>query len=333
LDAFATVSIHRRWRAAVRATRIPDTYIDEATEDAIIADSSNLYFGFVLQAVFSLNTSARAQRFHPTFVARYHGLSQMGSDLMSSFGFMMPSTSYDRAMATVLREAIDEYKYTHTRYVIYTIGYRDETGNMSQIHHIPIREAIDGVHVVWIDNFSKMYRKQMASIERSVLADALWTGVAARKFTLDGVSTNVMHARGFVVPAMPDDILRDLNEMFQLMTLFTTEEGNMPMLFDQSLMTRWGVNTVPVTPMRDKLPPQVLASMLRTPGRLDSFYPKGLIKVNVGSNIGLCRVMLEVLQSYGHDQETPPLKYLTMTVDCNIFDRIIKAHTHLSFSP
>ena len=81
--------------------------------------------------------------------------------------------------------------------------------------------------------------------------------------------------------------------------------------------------------MREHLPADVLEKVINCPGSLESFYPQGLMSDNVGSNAGLVRVMTKVRALYGHDDDpkTPdPRQYLLMTVDINIFDRIIKAH-------
>ena len=111
LDMFAGAAVHRRWKTARRVAYAEACAIPEATEDAIICDVGSMYFGFVLQSVVGLHRGARHQRFYPAFVGRFHGLSQMGMDLMSAMGFMMPSTSYDRAMKLALESSVVEYKY------------------------------------------------------------------------------------------------------------------------------------------------------------------------------------------------------------------------------
>jgi hypothetical protein len=77
-------------------------FMSEDILDGLIEAQGQLYVGYVTQAVCGLHKGASAMRFHPTFVAHFHGLSQMGATLMSSMGFMMPSTTYDRAIADVL---------------------------------------------------------------------------------------------------------------------------------------------------------------------------------------------------------------------------------------
>ena len=170
----------------------------------------------------------------------------------------------------------------------------------------------------------------MTSISRATLADALWTGIAIRKYAFPDVCTDVIHRRGFIFPAMPGDPFQHLLGMLNIMTQLSQVDGEMPHLFDDCLFSRWGVNRIPAVPMKDSLPPETLAALDRCPSRLVDFYPQGLMKVKVGSNKGLCHVMLTVMEMYGQDRVEPPSKYLTMTVDINIFDRIIKVQALLT---
>ena len=80
------------------------------------------YFGFVMQSVTSMFMAARHQRFYPSLVASYHGLSLMGMDLLSSYGFTMPSTSFIRQRKvaldnhdTTIRCAKDVLLYVHSK--------------------------------------------------------------------------------------------------------------------------------------------------------------------------------------------------------------------------
>ena len=112
LDMFSTTVVHRMWSRAVKDVKAANTtMIDEVAEDAVHDAGGNLYYGFIIQAAVGLYRGARVQRFYPAFVARFHGLSRMGSDLLSSWGFTMPSTSYDRALKGVLERSVEEFKY------------------------------------------------------------------------------------------------------------------------------------------------------------------------------------------------------------------------------
>ena len=181
-------------------------------------------------------------------------------------------------------------------------------------------------HVVWLDNFSKMFRMKLANISRKNLQDALWTGVALRQYMGPAVSMSVVTRRGFDVSAMPDDPFELMPQMVtRLLEVSAADDrGTMPHLFDSSYLTKWGVNAVPVVPMRENLPADVLRAVQTTPDRLDNFYPEGLLAHNIGSNFGLCTVMDKVLTDAGHRKVTPPKTYMAFTVDINIFDRMIK---------
>jgi hypothetical protein len=181
-------------------------------------------------------------------------------------------------------------------------------------------------HVIWIDNFSKMFRMKLASISKKNLQDALWTCVALRQYMGPAVSMTVVTKRGFDVSAMPDDPFELMPQMINRLLEVSAADarGTMPRLYDSSYLVRWGVNQIPVVPMRDNLPPEVLRSLQTTPDRLDNFYPEGLLAHNIGSNFGLCTVMDQVLTDRGHRKSTNPKSYLAFTVDINIFDRMIK---------
>ena len=53
----------------------------------------------------------RTQRFFMTFMARYHGLSVLGGDLLSPMGMMMPSSTYDAMLKTVVDIAVLRGRY------------------------------------------------------------------------------------------------------------------------------------------------------------------------------------------------------------------------------
>lgn len=113
LDLCAAPTVHRLWRTALAEATRNDTTIREEDYDMLVDSAACLYLGFVLQTVVQLHSKARKQRFHNTFVARYHGLSKMGCNLLSSYGILLPSSSYDRMRVKAVNEADMECAYTH----------------------------------------------------------------------------------------------------------------------------------------------------------------------------------------------------------------------------
>ena len=63
---------------------------------SVVESLGDAYYGFIMQSVASMFMAARHQRFFPSLVASYHGLSLMGLDMLSSYGFTMPQSSFLR---------------------------------------------------------------------------------------------------------------------------------------------------------------------------------------------------------------------------------------------
>ena len=108
LGAFVTLFASRRllteFRKLIVAHEADNTII--AGEDFMERVRRHLgtrFHGFMIAQ--SHSAALRAQRFFLTFIARYHGLSILGCDMLSSMGMIMPSTSYDRMMKEVVANA------------------------------------------------------------------------------------------------------------------------------------------------------------------------------------------------------------------------------------
>ena len=168
-------------------------------------------------------------------------------------------------------------------------------------------------------------------MDRAMLADALWTGVAIRKYAGSvPVDMRCVHFGGYFVPAMPINPWSKVRDVLTMLDMLCTTGGNMSMLFEGSKMHVWGVSTIPITPATHNLPAEVQTRLATTPTRLHNFYPKGLLPHNVGSNEGLAKVIRIQLQDMGLEPPgAPPTKYSAMLSDINIFDRVIKV-THMS---
>ncbi len=122
LDMFIPSTMYKQWRKARAIAIASDAYIPEELEDIICATVEGKLYGFVVQSVLELYKGARFQRFYVSFLAQYHGLSRLGSDLLSTWGFSMPSTSYDRALTIHMEQAEQECRFmTHNFYTLHLI--------------------------------------------------------------------------------------------------------------------------------------------------------------------------------------------------------------------
>ena len=67
-----------------------------ADYDEVVDRDGGCFHGFVLMALKNMCRNAKRQLYFPTFVARFHGLSRQGVQIMSHFGSLMSITTYDR---------------------------------------------------------------------------------------------------------------------------------------------------------------------------------------------------------------------------------------------
>jgi hypothetical protein len=113
LDMFIPTTMYKQWRKARAIAIASEDYIPEELEDTICTSVEGRFYGFVVQGVLDLYKGARFQRFYVTFLGQFHGLSRLGSDLLSTWGFSMPSSSYDRALTLHMEQAQEECRCPH----------------------------------------------------------------------------------------------------------------------------------------------------------------------------------------------------------------------------
>ena len=170
-----------------------------------------------------------------------------------------------------------------------------------------------------------MYRIKIADMRRTNLADCLWTGVAIRKYMGDAkVSMACLTDGSFHVDAMPSYPLARLGTLLSTMEELCSVGGEMMNLFSDSKMVKWGVNRIPIVPLTVNMPTKAKDNLAEGPLRLNHFIPKGLLKINIGSNEGLARVLKIHLEDSGIGAATKPKIYKAVVADLNIFDRVIK---------
>jgi hypothetical protein len=101
----APPGLYKIWRRYHRQWKHGDTTPYTTEEFApVLRIIGPRFHGYMLTAQ-SLFKAQNKQRFYMTFIARYHGLSQLGSDLLASMGWLVPSTTYDRGVSTMAEES------------------------------------------------------------------------------------------------------------------------------------------------------------------------------------------------------------------------------------
>ena len=88
---------------------------------------------------------------------------------------------------------------------------------------------------------------RLADTARAMLADALWTGVAIRKYAGPvPVDMRCMYFGGSFVTAMPINPWSKVKDVLTMLDMLCTTSSDMSMLFEGSKMHVWGVRTIPI---------------------------------------------------------------------------------------
>ena len=177
-------------------------------------------------------------------------------------------------------------------------------------------------HVLWVDNFSKVFRKSIPTTSTGTYNSCLWTGYAA--FVVDDHRVNtalITDRRGLLIHGMP---LEPCNEE----TVIQVNEGlkwvhnTMRSYYDVSTVKRYDVRNVP--PKIDtKRHAEMKITIEDQKNSLHNVHPLKLFKKNIGSNEGLISVLSDICSTYGITNSTCS-DYLILNVDENIYWRIMK---------
>ena len=102
LDLMGSYTSHRQLKSHLRDQ--PDQFLPDALEQEIVLREKVKFHGFVLSAIHNIGNTGKGQMFFLSFTARFHGLSNMGQDIISRYGFMMKPTLFLQERAQTLSD-------------------------------------------------------------------------------------------------------------------------------------------------------------------------------------------------------------------------------------
>lgn len=199
------------------------------------------------------------------------------------------------------------------------------------------REVLEGLYALWVDNFSKIVSHRSSTLLREAWSDCLWTGAAVVKFEpRDGLIISALlqyDDEGALIHAMPDNILEHLDTCAARFNAVLF--GGKTKLLKTALCTLYNVNTNPIKPYFGEQNVDVQAYLDRHDDGLGNLYPDKLMKVNIGSNVGLLTVLRDFCKErllHVHGMQT---KYHILNCDVNIYTRTLRvrffSHTSMRF--
>ena len=176
------------------------------------------------------------------------------------------------------------------------------------------------------------------SISRQTYAECLWTGCGIhvcrdQSIDLTIPESNLRDGR-IITPIMPASPF-DVNKAHKIVNLlertFRLEDkihAKPIQLHELSHVVKHSIQCVPI---------RISADLIRDitndpdadghPTSLRNFQPASMLKVNIGSNSGLARLLSEVDSKANNSHAGDPKRYIVRVSDCNIFMRELKVPT------
>ena len=184
------------------------------------------------------------------------------------------------------------------------------------------RNVTSGNHVVWLDNFSRIYATQIPTEEAKSWRQCLWTGYAALKYNGPEVDLHIHRDEdGKFLSAMPMNLVQMSFVLFDIIADVDKHSS----ILDRSMVQRWRVNNIPLRPVLDeKNHPREAARLARGNDKQNILHPGGLLPENIGSNRGLLTILRNFFKEWNCMNGQDPEVYRILTVDCNIYSRIMK---------
>lgn len=185
------------------------------------------------------------------------------------------------------------------------------------------RTLLHDCQIVWLDNFSNLFRQVMPDAFNGFYHECLWSVCAGMKVKgMDSSSLATLSRNGAVVPALPHNMMsvEQVKVFIQLFESVNNEFGTE--LFESSLCVKLGVNTIPLKPtVNPDNFPSLKAALLSRDETLASISPFGLFPLNPAANEGLYRLFGLFI---GKDGLAHPERYFPVLCDVNLFNRILK---------
>ena len=174
------------------------------------------------------------------------------------------------------------------------------------------------MNVLWFDNFSKFYAAAVPGISKGAFSSCMWTGLGLHSYIGPQIDTKMKPGER----AMPLSLFEPAGvAVFQALMQSVDADGKR--LLSKSLLSKYSVCSVPLKPVVDATTePQLARVLSESRDGMVNFTPLEMLGDNVGSNRGLLLILRDLFA-----KQRKPGHYSFLSVDCNIFMRILKVIT------
>ena len=108
-EGFGSYATTKDLRTA-RDLHMKEGDVDRQLLDGIVKRESQQFYGWILTSCANIRPKPRRQLFFLTFVARYHGLSTSGADILAQYGLLTKRHVYSKCFEEQLQQAIQRTK-------------------------------------------------------------------------------------------------------------------------------------------------------------------------------------------------------------------------------
>lgn len=290
---FSTFGKDKFWKEFMKLDK--DDYSTEACHKlctSMWATHKLRWYGWLLKGLKDITNHNTSQLFWVTLVAKAKGLSNTGQDALAKLGFCLQSKVFGRSESQQLLLQTNLVK----------------------------RAFLPQSHVWWIDNYNRAYGQTFYKLSSGPMKVLNWTGWAIHRLPEHvGPLLRLTSSK----PLLPKNFQNYETRIFlhQIVKDFSTSEGTLKPYFNSSFCEQHCVYNVPLKPYQTgpHISSADLATLQLHLDGLTNFVPVELLQHNVGSDVGLGKVLRQLLWQYSFEKQK---SYSLCKVDVNIFWRL-----------
>ena len=203
---------------------------------------------------------------------------------------------------------------------------------------------INGVHVLWLDNYSKNYKQNIYTVRNEVgYKECQWSAEGISPYTKQNiVRVNLNLPVGEVLCGCPS--VDEYDHWFEVVKkhfFFWVDGSSSANLFDSVDVNKLKISSVPISftkslkALKSEIGDEELAKtafndQFEKVTLMDSFYSYRLLRNNIGKNVGVVRWLSKLQHRMLHGEYKN--KYVVLKADCNIFLRVLAVSEVIFFS-
>ena len=200
---------------------------------------------------------------------------------------------------------------------------------------------VKDVHVLWLDNYSKNYKQNMYTVRNETgYKDCQWSAEGVSPYTkqpkesengLPQISLKL--PKGDVLCGCPS--LEEFDHWFEEVRskfFFWVDGPSTSNIFNDVEVTILKISSIPISFTKslkqlknelgnDDEAKTAFKDQFEKVTLMDSFYPLRLLKLNIGSNVGVVRWLSRLQHRMLHGEYKD--KYVVLKVDCNIYLHVL----------